>query len=51
MRWWWRLAGGAVKASHFGLIALLVTGNWVLSEMVTFTQNLFESLPRLLDRT
>ena len=32
-------------------IALLVTGNWVLSELVTFTQNLFDSLPRLLDRT
>ena len=32
-------------------IALLVTGNWVLSELVTFTQGLFESLPRLLDRT
>jgi flagellar biosynthetic protein FliQ len=32
-------------------IALLVTGNWVLSELVSFTQNLFDSLPRLLDRT
>ncbi|MGY1630977.1 flagellar biosynthesis protein FliQ [Geodermatophilus sp. SYSU D01186] len=32
-------------------IALLVTGNWVLSEMVSFTQGLFEMLPRLLDRT
>ena len=32
-------------------IALLVTGNWVLSELVTFTQGLFDSLPRLLDRT
>ena len=32
-------------------IALLVTGNWVLSEMVSYTQGLFEMLPRLLDRT
>lgn len=32
-------------------IALLVTGNWVLSELVTFTDQLFESLPRLLGRT
>lgn len=32
-------------------IALLVTGNWVLGEMVDFTQNLFDQLPRLLDRT
>jgi flagellar biosynthetic protein FliQ len=32
-------------------IALLVTGNWVLSELVSFTQGLFDSLPRLLDRT
>ena len=32
-------------------IALLVTGNWVLSELVSFTQSLFDSLPRLLDRT
>jgi flagellar biosynthesis protein FliQ len=29
----------------------VVTGNWVLSEMVSFTQGLFDSLPRLLDRT
>jgi flagellar biosynthetic protein FliQ len=32
-------------------IALLVTGNWVLAEMTSFTQGLFEMLPRLLDRT
>ena len=32
-------------------IALLVTGNWVLSELVDFTHTLFDQLPRLLDRT
>ncbi|MGY1772937.1 flagellar biosynthesis protein FliQ [Blastococcus sp. SYSU D00813] len=32
-------------------IALLVTGNWVLSEMVSFTHSLFDTLPRLLGRT
>ncbi|MCZ2804157.1 flagellar biosynthesis protein FliQ [Modestobacter sp. VKM Ac-2983] len=32
-------------------IALLVTGNWVLAELVSFTDQLFESLPRLLGRT
>ncbi|MGY1885489.1 MULTISPECIES: flagellar biosynthesis protein FliQ [unclassified Blastococcus] len=32
-------------------IALLVTGNWVLSEMVSFTHALFDQLPALLDRT
>jgi len=32
-------------------IALLVTGNWVLSELVSFTDQLFESLPRLLGRS
>jgi flagellar biosynthesis protein FliQ len=32
-------------------IALLVTGNWVLSEMVSFTHSLFDALPRLLGRT
>jgi flagellar biosynthetic protein FliQ len=32
-------------------IALLITGNWVLSELVSFTQSLFDQLPRLLDRT
>jgi flagellar biosynthetic protein FliQ len=32
-------------------IALLVTGNWVLSELVSFTHQLFESLPRLLGKS
>jgi flagellar biosynthesis protein FliQ len=32
-------------------LVLVVTGNWVLSELVTFTQGLYDSLPRLLDRT
>ena len=32
-------------------IALLVTGNWVLNEMVSFAQGLFDMLPALLDRT
>ena len=32
-------------------IALLVTGNWVLSELVSFTHTLFDQLPALLDRT
>ncbi|TFV52949.1 flagellar biosynthesis protein FliQ [Blastococcus sp. TF02A-35] len=32
-------------------IALLVTGNWVLAELVSFTHALFEQLPALLDRT
>ena len=32
-------------------IALLVTGNWVLAELVSFTEHLFESLPRFLGRT
>ncbi|OMQ16442.1 flagellar biosynthetic protein FliQ [Modestobacter sp. VKM Ac-2676] len=31
-------------------IAMLVTGNWVLAELVSFTENLFESLPRLLGK-
>ena len=31
-------------------IALVVTGKWVLSELVTFTHHLFESLPRLLGK-
>jgi flagellar biosynthetic protein FliQ len=31
-------------------IALLVTGNWVLSTLVDFTQQLFASLPQLLGR-
>ena len=32
-------------------IALVVTGNWVLAELVTFTQGLFHQLPQLLGRT
>jgi flagellar biosynthetic protein FliQ len=32
-------------------IALLVTGNWVLSELVSFTHGLFDQLPALLGRT
>ncbi|WP_222265427.1 MULTISPECIES: flagellar biosynthesis protein FliQ [Modestobacter] len=31
-------------------IAMVVTGNWVLSELVSFTNHLFESLPRLLGK-
>ena len=31
-------------------IALLVTGNWVLNTLVSFTNQLFESLPRLLGK-
>jgi flagellar biosynthetic protein FliQ len=29
-------------------VALLVCGNWMLHEMVSFTQQLFELLPQLL---
>jgi flagellar biosynthetic protein FliQ len=32
-------------------IALLLTGNWVLSELVSFTHQLFGMLPHLLGRT
>ncbi len=32
-------------------IALVVTGNWVLSELVSFTNSLFASLPSLLGRS
>ena len=32
-------------------IALLVTGNWVLSELISFTHQLFDSLPRLLGQS
>ncbi len=32
-------------------IALLVTGNWVLAELVDFTHQLFATLPALLGRT
>ena len=31
-------------------LALLITGNWVLAELVSFTDHLFESLPRLLGK-
>ncbi len=31
-------------------IAMVVTGNWVLAELVSFTNQLFESLPRLLGK-
>lgn len=29
-------------------IALILCGNWMLHELVTFTQNLFERIPTLL---
>jgi len=29
-------------------IALVICGNWMISEMVTFTQGLFASIPNLL---
>jgi flagellar biosynthetic protein FliQ len=32
-------------------IALLVTGTWVLSELVSFTNDLFADLPRLLGKS
>jgi flagellar biosynthetic protein FliQ len=32
-------------------IALLVTGNWVLAQLVDFTHQLFAELPALLGRT
>jgi flagellar biosynthetic protein FliQ len=32
-------------------IALLLTGNWTLSELVSFTHQLFDMLPHLLGRT
>ena len=32
-------------------IALLVTGNWVLGQLVAFTHQLFGMLPHLLGRT
>lgn len=31
-------------------IATILCGNWMLSEMVSFTQQLFDMLPRLLGR-
>jgi flagellar biosynthetic protein FliQ len=35
------------KAAGVG-IALLFSGNWMLHEMVSYTQNLFEQIPTLL---
>jgi flagellar biosynthetic protein FliQ len=32
-------------------VVLLITGNWILSSVVDFTEHLFAQLPRLLDRT
>ena len=32
-------------------IALLVTGNWVLSQLISFTHHLFAMLPRLLGKS
>jgi flagellar biosynthetic protein FliQ len=32
-------------------IALLVTGNWALSELESLTHQLFDMLPQLLGRT
>lgn len=29
-------------------VALLVSGNWMLSTMITFTQQLFDQIPQLL---
>ncbi len=29
-------------------VALLLSGNWMLHEMITFTQQLFEKIPSLL---
>jgi flagellar biosynthesis protein FliQ len=29
-------------------LAILLSGNWMLSSMINFTQQLFEQLPRLL---
>jgi flagellar biosynthetic protein FliQ len=29
-------------------IVLLITGNWMLATMITFTESLFEQLPQLL---
>lgn len=30
--------------------ALILTGNWILGELISFTQDLFEMLPHLLGR-
>jgi flagellar biosynthetic protein FliQ len=35
------------KAAGVG-IALLLSGNWMLHEMTSYTQNLFEQIPNLL---
>ncbi|MEO6944423.1 MAG: flagellar biosynthetic protein FliQ [Lacisediminihabitans sp.] len=35
------------KAAAVGL-ALIICGNWMISEIVTFTQGLFASIPNLL---
>ncbi|BFU45905.1 flagellar biosynthetic protein FliQ [Krasilnikovia sp. MM14-A1004] len=35
------------KAAGVG-VALLISGNWMLHEMVTFTTQLFEKVPQLL---
>ena len=49
--------GGSISESRMTALGsdfamlLLVTGNWVLAELVSFTQSLFDQLPRLLDRT
>ena len=32
-------------------LALLVTGNWALSQLISFTHQLFEMLPRLLGQS
>jgi flagellar biosynthetic protein FliQ len=32
-------------------IALLVTGNWVLSQLISFTHQLFQALPHLLGQS
>ena len=29
-------------------VVLLISGNWMLSEMVTFTRSLFDMVPRML---
>ncbi|MEU2348242.1 flagellar biosynthesis protein FliQ [Modestobacter sp. NPDC049651] len=31
-------------------IAMLVTGNWALGELISFTHQLFDTLPRLLGK-
>lgn len=29
-------------------MVLLVTGSWMMQEMITFTENLFETIPRMM---